>query len=108
MIKDIHSNKETVDVALYELEQAIKMCKRDKDKVLSLIVGYGSSSGHHRIKTAVLEKLEEYKNNNFIKDYIEGNRLDIFDATYQKFKYGHLIKEEDKMRKNPGIIYIIC
>lgn len=108
MIKDIHSNKETVDTALYELEQSIKLCKRTKDKLLILIVGYGSTSGHHKIKTNVLLKLEEYKNKNFIKDYIEGNKLDIFSLEYQKFKYSHLISEEEKRKKNPGIIYIIC
>ncbi len=108
MIRDIHSNKETVDNALYDLEQSIKLCKRQKDKLLCLIVGYGSSSGHHRIKTAVIEKLNEYKEKNFIKDYIEGNNLDIFDIDYQKFKYKDLISDEEKRRKNPGIIYIIC
>ncbi len=108
MIRDIHSNKETVDQALYDLEQSIKLCKRSKDKLLALIVGYGSSSGHHMIKTAVLLKLDEYKEKNFIKGYIEGNKLDIFDSEYQKFKYKDLIPEEDKRRKNPGIIYIIC
>jgi hypothetical protein len=108
MIRDIHSNKERVEDALYDLEQSIKLCKKQKDKVLSLIVGYGSKSGHHKIKTAVLEKLEIYKEKGFVKDYIEGNKLDIFSLEYQKFKYGHLINEEEKRKKNPGIIYIIC
>lgn len=108
MIRDIHSNKETVEVALYDLEQSIKLCKKSHEKLLILIVGYGSSSGHHRIKTAVLTKLLEYKEKNFIKDYIEGNKLDIFDADYQRFKFKNLIPEEEKRRKNPGIIYIIC
>ena len=108
MIRDIHSNKESVSNALYDLEESIKMCKRTRDKLLSLIVGYGSTSGHHKIKTAVLDKLKEYKEKGFIKDYIEGNKLDIFDVEYQKFKYSNLIGEEEKKRKNPGIIYIIC
>ena len=108
MIRDIHSNKETVENALYDLEQSIKLCKKQHDKVLALIVGYGSSSGHHRIKTAVLERLKEYKEKRFIKDFIEGNKLDIFDIDYQKFKYKELISETDKKQKNPGIIYIIC
>lgn len=108
MIRDIHSNKETVTNALYDLEQSIKLCKKQHDKVLMLIVGYGSNSGHHRIKTAVLEKLKEYKDKNFVKDYIEGSKLDIFDLEYQKFKYKELISDEEKRRKNPGIIYIIC
>lgn len=108
MIRDIHSNKERVVDALYDLEQSIKLCKKQQDKVLVLIVGYGSSSGHHKIKTAVLEKLNEYKEKNFIKDFIEGNKIDIFNLEYQKFKYSNLISDEDKAGKNPGIIYIIC
>ena len=108
MIRDIHSNKETVVNALYDLEQSIKLCKKQHDKVLALIVGYGSSSGHHKIKTAVLEKLKEYKDKGFVKDFIEGNKLDIFNVEYQNFKYKEYIKEEEKVKKNPGIIYIIC
>ena len=93
---DIHSNKETKEQALYNLMTHIKMCKRLKDRVLYVVVGYGSTSGKHIIKTNTLELAEELKQKNQIKDYILGNELDIFNAKYQKFKYKELINEDEK------------
>ena len=104
---DIHSNKETKEQALYNLMTHIKMCKRLKDRVLYVVVGYGSTSGKHIIKTNTLELAEELKEKNQIKDYILGNELDIFNAKYQRFKYKDLINEEEKRIKNPGLIVFI-
>ncbi len=104
---DIHSNKETVNDALYMLDRAIQMARSDKDRLLCLIVGYGSKSGHHRIKDGVIEKLNDYKSHNRIKDYILGNNLDLFDPIYLSFKYKERIPDSEKRSKNPGAIYII-
>ena len=106
-IIDIHSNKETIEIAKYELDQGIIIARKDKDKLLCAIVGYGSSSNKHRIKTAILEYLSELKDKNYIKDYILGSDLDIFFFNYQSFKYGFRIPEEEKKTKNPGAIYVI-
>ena len=38
--KDIHSNKETVNDALYLLELAIREAKKDKDRILCLIINF--------------------------------------------------------------------
>ena len=104
---DIHSNKETKEQASYNLLTWIKRCKKTKDKVLYVIVGYGSTSGKHKIKTNTLEIAEELKINSQIKDYILGNELDIFNEKYQKFKYKELIDEDEKRIKNPGLIVFI-
>ena len=56
---DIHSNKERVNDALYQLDIAIKIARQDKDKILCLITGYGSHNTKHKIKTAIEEKLNE-------------------------------------------------
>ena len=104
---DIHSNKETKEQATYNLITWIKRCKKTNDKVLYVIVGYGSSSGKHKIKTNTLEIAEELKSKNQIKDYILGNELDIFNEKYQRFKYKELINDEEKRIKNPGLIVFI-
>lgn len=104
---DIHSNKETKEQAAYNLITWIKRCKKTNDKVLYVIVGYGSSSGKHKIKTNTLEIAEELKSKNQIKDYILGNELDIFNEKYQRFKYKELINDEEKRIKNPGLIVFI-
>ena len=104
--KDIHSNKETVKDALYELDSAIKLAKQTNNKILCLITGYGSHNTSHKIKTGIEEKLDEYIKDNKIKSWINGNDLDIFNKKYQDFKNNHLIPEDDKKRRNPGVIYI--
>ena len=104
--RDIHSNKETIIHALYELDNSIFLAKKAKEKILCLIIGYGSHGTSHKINTVILEKLEEYKRNGKVKDYILGNKLDIFDLDYQKFKNKELIPETEKKKKNPGCVYI--
>lgn len=104
--KDIHSNRETVKDALYELELAIKLAKQTNNKILCIITGYGSHNTSHKIKTAIEEKLNEYLLDNKIKSWLNGNELDIFNPKYQNFKNNNLIPEEDKKRRNPGAIYI--
>lgn len=107
LTRDIHSNLESVDTAIYDLKQTIVLARKSKDKVLCIIVGYGSTGKTHKIQRHVLEALEILKQQNQIKEYIRGNELDIFNVNYQKLKYGHLIPEKEKRIKNPGAIYII-
>ncbi len=103
--KDIHSNKETVVDALYQLDLAIKEAKRDPDKILCIITGYGSRGGTHKIRSAVLEKLEEYIENKRIKAYILGSDIDFGN------KYIEFLKKAPRFYNvlkqcNDGIVYI--
>ena len=104
--RDIHSNKETIIQAWYELDNSIFLAKKAKEKIVCLIIGYGSHNTSHKINTAILEKLAEYKSVGKVKDYIMGNKLDMFDLDYQKFKNKELIPEVEKRKKNPGCVYI--
>lgn len=106
LTRDIHSNREKVSDTIYELEVSIRLAKKDKDKLLCLVTGYGSKGTSHKIKTAVIERLEELKIKNQIKGYLIGSDLDIFNINYQKFSHRFVIPKEDFNRKNPGIIYI--
>lgn len=103
---DIHSHKENVKDATIMCDNAIKMARKDKDRLLCLIVGYGSKGTAHKIRSATLELLEGYKNKKIIKDYINGNELDIFNPRYQRFIGVDRIPEEEKKKRNPGAIYI--
>ncbi|MCR4897903.1 MAG: hypothetical protein K5892_01630 [Acholeplasmatales bacterium] len=49
------------------------------------ITGYGSKGKSHIVLDAVLEKLEEYKNKNFIKDYIKGQDVKQMNIKYLEF-----------------------
>ncbi len=104
--RDIHSNKETVQNASYDLDQSIALAKRDKDKLLCLIIGYGSKGTAHKIHTAVIKRLEEYLNANRIKGYILGSQLDIFNPDYQNFPARDKIPDDDKRQRNPGAVYV--
>lgn len=104
---DIHSNYETVATAMYNLKETITLARRQREKVVCLIVGYGSSGGSHKILSAAEEALAIMKSKNNIKDFIRGNHLDMFDIQYLEFKYKELIPNEEKRRKNPGAIFVI-
>ena len=104
--RDIHYGKPTVANALEHLDLFLKEVKRS-EKIVEVITGYGSTGGTSKIKNAVLMRLEEYKESKYIKDYICGNELDIFNPKYQNFKYKMLLTEEVKRSKNPGAVYII-
>ncbi|MBR3617417.1 MAG: hypothetical protein IKN46_01940, partial [Acholeplasmatales bacterium] len=67
---------------------------------------YGSKGTKHKIKTEILNKLNEYLDNKKIKGYLVGSEIDIFNGNYQKFIYKDRIPEKDKIIKNPGAIYI--
>ena len=104
--RDIHYGKPTVINAIEHLELFLKEVKRS-ESIVEVITGYGSTSGNCKIKNAVIKRLDELKEVNYIKDFICGNELDIFNVKYQNFKYKMLLTEEVKRSKNPGAVYII-
>lgn len=105
--RDIHSHQETTEAAVYDLNQSILLCRRQKEKLLCVIVGYGSKGKTHKIQSAVLEILKEYKACHKIKDYILRSHLDIFCVEYQNFKYKDLIPKQEMQHRNPGAVYIV-
>lgn len=104
--RDIHSNKETTKEALYELDNSIEIARRMKEKIICLIIGYGSHNTKHKISGVILEALKEYKEKNKIKDYILGSDLDIFHLNYQRFKGKEFLSEAEKAKRNRGAVYI--
>jgi hypothetical protein len=83
---DIHYNGATRLSARYNIDQSIIIARRQPDKLLCLIVGR-SNGGTHKIKTETLNILEEYKNQNKIRDYICGSDLELFSSVFINFKY---------------------
>lgn len=105
---DIHKGKVPVETALKNLEYYIKRSKNLHDKFFGVVVGYGSTGGTHKIKTASIEYLDEALEKNRIKEYILGNEIDIYCTKYQKLndKFKKDISEDLKKEHNPGVIYI--
>lgn len=104
--RDIHYGKPTVSNALEHLKIFLKEMKKE-EKIVEVITGYGSSGGSSKIKNACINYLNEMKEINYIKDFICGNELDIFNPKYQNFKYRNLLTLEVKKMQNPGAIYIV-
>ena len=104
--RDIHYGRPTVFNAIEHLKLFLRDSKQT-EKIVEVITGYGSSSGSSKIRNASIVLLDELKEINYIKDYIFGNELDIFNFKYQNFKYKDLLSEEVKKRRNPGAIYVI-
>ena len=104
---DIHNNNQNKDSVKYELDKEIRSTKREKDRLLCLIVGYGSTGGTHKIKNYVIEYLDEYKVTGFVKDYILGSDIDIFNLKYQSFKGKENMPEILKKERNSGIILVL-
>lgn len=86
--------------------EAIRFAKREKDKILCLIVGYGSSGKTHKIKTTSLKYLDELMKLNKINNYIVGNELDLFNEKYLSISRAYYIPDSEKKEKNPGKIYV--
>ena len=104
---DLHIKGATTNTALYDLEQGIKLARNSKERVICFIVGYGSSGGTHKIKSAVIDELESKIKKNQIKEYILGNEIDIFNFKYLNMKFKSLIPDDVKKRRNPGEIIVI-
>ena len=66
---DLHLKNENVESAVVNLYSSIKLANKTKEKILCLVVGYGSTGGTHKIKTAVENELEELKKKNQIKGF---------------------------------------
>lgn len=103
---DIHEGHPKVNAAIKNLEEQIKLFKRQNKKAVCVITGYGSTGGSHKIKTAAIEYLNMQKGK-LVKDYILGENIDIFSEIYQKFTYKELIDEKMKNKHNRGTIVII-
>ena len=102
---DLHLKKETVDTACYNLMEYIKLARASKERVLHLIVGYGSTGGTHKIKTAILERLSELKNKNQVKGFLEGNEVDMFNPKYLSLK-GHELIPKRSFSKGEIIVIL--
>ena len=103
---DIHYQGSTRLSTKHNIDESIIIARREKDKLLCLIVGKGNG-GTHKIKSESLLILNDYKANNKIKDFICGCDLDIFSSVYLNFKYRDRIPQVEKIKKNAGSIYVI-
>lgn len=104
--RDIHYGKPTTYNAIEHLKLFLQNVKKS-EKIVEVITGYGSSGGSSKIKNATKKYLDELIKNKYIKDYIWGNEIDIFNSKYQNFKYKSLIPDVERNKRNSGSVFII-
>lgn len=103
---DLHPKDATVSSAIENLKQSLKLCRQTKEKVACFIVGYGSTGGTHKIKTAILEELDQLLQAHQIKGFIIGSEIDIFNPKYQNLKGREYLDKECQRRQNPGEVFV--
>ena len=103
---DLHQKDATVSSAIENMKQSLKLCRHTKEKVVCFIVGYGSTGGTHKIKTAILEELDKLMQAHQIKGFILGSEIDIFNPKYQNLKGREYLDKECHNRKNPGEVIV--
>lgn len=74
----------TVEEARKRLHYEIITARRQKIKVLKIIHGYGSSGKGGKLRVHTRKELESLKKRGFVKFYIVGEKLSIFDADTRK------------------------
>jgi hypothetical protein len=105
---DIKSHWPTVEEALGELEEIIRM-NRNREVVIKIIHGYGSTGEGGKIRQGVMAYLQRKANLKQIAGFIPGNAfqhpMGFVNLISQYRKY--LKDDSDFNRDNDGITYIL-
>ena len=107
-IYDIKTSMPTVAVAMTMLENAIRF-SRNKDKIIKIIHGYGSTGKGGAIKTATHAYLSDKQRKGEIVCFIPGEALWVpmgLDEEITKYK-SLLQSDSDYKKGNDGISYVV-
>ena len=105
---EVDFHKYLVKEALEQLSISIKFAKRNHFKIISLIVGYGSSSKSHKIKTSFLtildemvlkKEIKEISDSKIIFNILNGNnyRIQTCTAIYRLATYYTILPQLKKI-----------
>src|SRR4051812_48940962 len=102
---DIKSDHPTVTTALDRLDAAIVLARDEKQKLLKIIHGYGSTGAGGDIRVAVQKRLFELKKAGRVREYIFGENWARSDETTWKLLQAHpkIKSDSDLGRRNQGI-----
>ena len=110
---EIINLKETLpklDVAIAQVEIEIDRYKKIPNTVLKVIHGHGSHGVGGVIRIDLRKRLYELKRMHKIVDYIEGELLTptrLTEKNYPTKVYNQIYLDEDMLRLNPGVTFII-
>ena len=106
---DLKSDMPTVQEALQRLERAIALARQQKQQLLKLIHGYGSSGVGGDIRIAVQKRLLELTEAGQIRGCIFGENWAKSDETTWRLLQAHadLKSDSDLGRGNRGITIVL-
>ena len=105
---NLKENNNSVEQALFFMEQEIELCKLEGTPMFKIITGYGSHGRGGLIKGACEKKLKQLKQKGIITDFISGDLWNMHYAPALKYKTLHpSIIDEDFNIPNGGITIII-
>lgn len=106
---DLKSDMPTVQEALQRLERAIALARQQKQQLLKLIHGYGSSGAGGDIRIASQKRLRELAEAGQIRGCVFGENWAKSDQTTWRLLQGHseLKSDPDLGRGNRGITVVL-
>ena len=105
---NLKENNNSVEQALFFMEQEINLCKLEGTPMFKIITGYGSHGKGGLIKNACETRLKQLKKQGVILDFISGDLWNMHYAPALKYKTMHpSISDEDFNIPNGGITIII-
>lgn len=108
-IVNLEDGRPAVSDALARMQMELRLARGSKIKILKLIHGFGSSGAGGKLRPAVRRQLEVLKGRGYVKFYIPGEKLSIFDADTRKALdlCPALRGDSDLERHNNGITIVV-
>ena len=106
---NLELGRPSVDEAMRRLDYELAAAGMLRTKVFKLIHGYGSSGTGGKIRTACRKRLQLYKAQGRIVDFIPGENFTIFDAsTRHAFTLCAALRDDrDLERENRGVTFVV-
>lgn len=105
---NIKIDNPAVDVAVYDMINAIDFCRLSDIKLLKVIYGYGSHGKGGEIKKECLNTLRRLVRNKIIYDYIPCEKFSQSHKYYDNIvKYYPPVAIDNELQNNFGVVLII-
>lgn len=95
---NVEADFPSLEEARFMVIDAIRRAKKDQIRVLKIIHGYGSSGQGGKLCTGLRKSFALRKKEGVIKDFVIGERFDIFDNTTL-----HLLDLAPELRGDPDL-----
>jgi len=104
---DLHPKGARVEDALAIFDRIVSR-ERGRHGMFAVVTGYGSSGGTAKIKKAVLAACRQYRSQNHIRGFLDGEKAgDMFSSEALSFPRYAEIPVAYKRSGNPGVVIVV-